>query len=67
MEDNMMALAGENARLTEALRKISEHHAQIQKIIDGVSDLLVTEERVEAAHVTEEDVKQLLKKYSRLN
>lgn len=66
MEDNK-ALASENARLCGALRKIKEHHAEIQKILDEVSDLLVTNEQTEAAPVTDEDVKQLLKKYSRLN
>lgn len=66
MEDNK-ALASENARLRSALRKIKEHHAEIQKILDEVSDLLVTNEQTNNAPVTDEDVKQLLKKYSRLN
>lgn len=67
MDENNKNLASDNARLREALKKITEHNAQIQKILDGVSDLLADEEHGEAAHVTEEDVKQLLKKYSRLN
>ena len=66
MEDNK-ALASENARLLGALRKIKEHNDEIQKILDEVSDLLVTNEQTESAPVTDEDVKQLLKKYSRLN
>ncbi len=66
MDDNK-ALMSENARLREALRKISEHHTEIQKLLDGISDLIVTNEPTESAPVTEEDVKQLLKKYSRLN
>ena len=66
MEDNK-ALASENARLLGALRKIKELNDEIQKILDEVSDLLVTNEQTEAAPVTDEDVKQLLKKYSRLN
>ena len=66
MDDNK-ALASENARLREALKKIAEHQAQIQKILDGVSDLLKTEEQTESAPVTDEDVKELLKKYSRLH
>ena len=66
MEDNK-ALASENARLLGALRKIKEHNDEIQKILDEVSDLLVTNEQTQAAPVTDEDVKQLLKKYSRLN
>ena len=66
MEEKTRDLATENARMCEALNKIAEHHAQIQKILDDVSDLLVDEEHDETAPVTEEDVKQLLKKYSRL-
>ena len=63
MDDNK-ALASENARLREALKKIAEHQAQIQKILDGVSDLLRANEQTESAPVTDEDVKELLKKYS---
>ncbi|MBQ6335595.1 MAG: hypothetical protein IJI50_00025 [Ruminococcus sp.] len=66
MDDNK-ALASENARLREALKKIAEHQAQIQKILDGVSDLLRANEQTESAPVTDEDVKELLKKYSRLH
>ena len=66
MDDNK-ALTSENARLREALKKIAEHQAQIQKILDGVSDLLRANEQTESAPVTDEDVKELLKKYSRLH
>ena len=59
MEDNK--LASENARLLGALRKIKEHNEEIKKILDEVSDLLVTNEQTESAPVTDEDVKQLLK------
>ena len=65
MEDNK--LANENARLLGALRKIKEHNEEIKKILDEVSDLLATNEQTESAPVTDEDVKQLLKKYSRLH
>lgn len=65
MEDNK--LASENARLLGALRKIREHNEEIKKILDEVSDLLVTNEQTDSATVTDEDVKQLLKKYSRLH
>ena len=65
MEDNK--LASENARLLGALRRIKEHNEEIKKILDEVSDLLVTNEQTESAPVTDEDVKQLLKKYSRLH
>ena len=66
MEDNKK-LASENARLLGALRKIKEHNDEIQKILDEVSDLLATNEQTESAPVTDEDVKELLKKYSRLH
>ena len=65
MEDNK--LASENARLLGALRKIKEHNEEIKKILDEVSDLLVTNEQTESAPGTDEDVKQLLKKYSRVD
>lgn len=66
MEDNKK-LASENARLLGALRKIKEHNDEIQKILNEVSDLLATNEQTESAPVTDEDVKELLKKYSRLH
>jgi negative regulator of sigma E activity len=66
MEDNK-ALASENARLLGALRKIKEHNDEIKKILNEVSDLLATKEQTESAPVTDEDVKELLKKYSRLH
>ena len=41
---------------------------EIREILDGVSDLIkVDEETVESTPVTDEDVKSLLKKYSRLS
>ena len=66
MEDNKK-LASENARLLGALRKIKEHNDEIQRILNEVSDLLATNEQTESAPVTDEDVKELLKKYSRLH
>lgn len=67
MDEKLRDLESENERMREALRKVSEHYAQIQKILESVSDLLTEEEQVVVAQVTEEDVKHLLKKYSRLN
>lgn len=66
MDDNK-ALASENARLREALKKISEHQEEIRKILGGVSDLLATNEQADPTPVTDDDVKELLKKYSRLH
>ncbi len=67
MEENLRELQHENTRLRETLRKIAEHHSEIQKLLDEIGDLLKTEEPAESTPVTEEDVKQLLKKYSRLS
>ena len=67
MDEKLRDLESENERMREALRKVSEHYAQIQKILESVSDLLTEEEQVVVTQVTEEDVKHLLKKYSRLN
>ena len=65
-EENNQVLEHENIRLREALRKIKEHQYEIQKILDEVGDLLTVSEEVESTPVTDEDVKNLLKKYSRL-
>lgn len=67
MDENIKALEHENTRLREALKKISEHQTAIREILDSVSDLLVTLEKTEVTPVTDDDVKQLLKKYSRLS
>ncbi|MBQ9680558.1 MAG: hypothetical protein IJV48_07750 [Ruminococcus sp.] len=65
MEDNQVLLH-ENTRMREALRKISEHQAEIQRLLEEIDDLLRVNEQTENTPVTDEDVKQLLKKYSRL-
>ena len=66
MADNQQTAEHENIRLREALRKIREHQAEIQRILSEVDDLLKTGEEAENTPVTDEDVKNLLKKYSRL-
>lgn len=66
MAENTTTPEQENIRLREALRKISEHQAQIQQILDSVKDLLAVSEPFESTPVTDDDVKNLLKKYSRL-
>ena len=66
MDENIKQLEYDNERLKRALREISEHQAQIQKRLDEVHDLLYAQERTDTAAVTDEDVKSLLKKYSRL-
>ncbi len=68
MADKDAALLRENQRLREALRQIRTKQEEIRQILDGVSDLLAAdEEAAENTPVTDEDVKNLLKKYSRLS
>ena len=63
--ENIINLEAENAELREALIEISAHIDAINEIIDGLSDLLV--DPSDDKHVTNEDVKSLLKKYSALS
>lgn len=64
MELNKTELEEQNEQLKRALRAISESYAEIGRQIESISDLLKSED----AHtsVTSDDVKSLLKKYSRL-
>ncbi len=70
MEENkdkmLKQLEHDNERLKKALREISAHQTEIRKLIDEVQDLLTENEQTDNTPVTEEDVKSLLKKYSRL-
>lgn len=66
MDEKIKQLEHENDRLKKALRVIAEHQAEIQKQLDEIKDLLFTEEPADNTPVTEEDVRSLLKKYSRL-
>ncbi len=70
MEDKndmmLQQLEQENERMKKALKEISAHQTEIRKLLDEVQDLLVEEEHIDNTPVTEEDVKSLLKKYSRL-
>lgn len=63
MEDKIKRLEEENARLREALDRIREHSQAIDHIMQGLSE-------VDKTHMdsqfTDDDVKNLLKKYSRL-
>ena len=63
MEDKIKRLEEENARLREALDRIREHLQAIDHIMQGLSE-------VDKTHMdsqfTDDDVKYLLKKYSRL-
>ena len=66
MDEKMKQLAHDNARLKKALKEIAVHQAEIQKQLDEIHDLLYVNENSDNTPVTEEDVKSLLKKYSRL-
>ena len=66
MEEKIKQLEHDNARLKTALREIAVHQAEIQKRLNEVDDLLHADEKTETIPVTDEDVKSLLKKYSRL-
>ena len=70
MEDKndmmLLQLEQENERMKKALKEISAHQTEIRKLLDEVQDLLVEEEHIDNTPVTEEDMKSLLKKYSRL-
>lgn len=66
MDEMMLQLEQENERMKNALKEIAAYQAEIQDQLDEISDLLYEDEADENAPVTEEDVKSLLKKYSRL-
>ena len=66
-EQELAALKRENQRLREALIKITEKQAEIQAILDEISDLTEVRKLAGSTPLTDEDVKNLLKKYSRLS
>ncbi len=66
MEEKLSKLEAENARLCEALRAVADHQKEIDKILEGVKDIIESREAAKHAPVTDEAVINLLKKYSRL-
>lgn len=66
MENKLKEAEYENIRLKKALKEIIRYNAEIRKLIDEVQDLLQDSEQIDNTPVTEDDVKSLLKKYSRL-
>lgn len=66
MEEKIRQLEHDNDRLKKALREISAHQAEINKQLDDIQDLLMETVETDNTPVTEEDLKSLLKKYSRL-
>ena len=59
-------LRHDNHRLCEALREIAKRTEEINEILKGVRDLTTVAEPDRKTPVTDEEVKDLLKKYSRL-
>ena len=66
MEDKIKQLESENARLRDALKKITEHCEAVMRVTDEIKDILDKDNTAADVPVTDEDVKNLLKKYSRL-
>ena len=66
MDEKIKQLEYDNVRLKKSLKEIAAHQAEIQKRLDEIRDLLHENEKDENKPVTDEDVKSLLKKYSRL-
>ena len=65
MEKSITQLENENEKLISALKQVSTHMEEINKILESVSDLISSNDENKA--VTDDDVKKLLKKYSKIN
>ena len=65
-EKKLQQLESENNRLREALRAVMAHNAEITRQMEQIKDILEEADTAEKAPVTDEAVKNLLKKYSRL-
>lgn len=63
MEKDLAQLEEDNKRLTDAVLKAGNLLDELKKTLDSVSDLI---EEKDNGHVTDDDVKNLLKKYSGL-
>ena len=66
MANEAHELKQDNERLANALRQISEHQREIERLLEETRELWEEIPDGEGSHVTDEDVKNLLKKYSRL-
>ena len=67
MPEENKNLEAENKKLKEALCQIARHIDVINKIIEENKDFFRKTENGEKEHVTEDELKGLLKKYSRLH
>ena len=63
MEKTLTQLKSDNEKLAQALRRIKDHIKDIEKEYDEINALLLEDSE---SPVTDNDVKNLLKKYSRL-
>ena len=63
MDKDITQLESDNKRLTEALIKARAQLEELKTTLDSVEDLL---EEKNSGHVTDDDVRNLLKKYSGL-
>ena len=63
MEKTLTQLKSDNEKLAQALRRIRDHIKDIEQEYDEISTLLLEDSE---SPVTDSDVKNLLKKYSRL-
>lgn len=63
MEKDITQLEADNKRLTDALIKARAQLDELKATLDSVNDLITAKNE---DHVTDDDVKNLLKKYSGL-
>ncbi len=63
MEKDITQLEADNKRLTDALIKARAQLEELKATLDSVNDLITAKNE---GHVTDDDVKNLLKKYSGL-
>ncbi len=63
MEKDITQLEADNKRLTDALIKARAQLDELKATLDSVNDLITAKNE---GHVTDDDVKNLLKKYSGL-
>ena len=59
-------LAEENEKLRRALIEIKEHLDRIEEIYAELGDLAIEDAEEERTAATDDEIKELLKKYSRL-
>lgn len=63
-EEEIKRLKEENGKLRAALRDIKGHLGDIEKLFEELSDIMADSE--EGAPATDDEIKDLLKRYSRI-